>query len=519
EALVQLKADSAVSPLIERLNDAHWNVRQAAIEALVQLKADSAVSPLIERLKDGDWVVRRAAIKALGQLKAGPAIPLMVERLRDTDSDIRMAAIESLGWFGAKQAAPALRKLLTENEDAGVEQNTARALIRMRINAPELASWQEQQLAQVAEQLASASSEQKAGIADDLGFIYHVKSIEMLVGLLADEWEYVVNKALAALGGIGAYHPEWLKPHVDRLLELSKQPKPELQDAAVAAIGQILSFAGGAPESGLGNDESRLREHLSALAKDSAQTNDLRSAAIDALGRCGRPACAEALSALLGDDRQSDLRFSVTHWLAWLHYAPALPDLQRQLDALVKENQAWREQRDKAAQQTGEGADAETDAASSASAVHQAQSENNPEQKKAKNWQQEALVFQAAYAIATIDPANAGIALLDHPLHAAREAAIQALAGRADGELIKKLVAHHQAFDPDDLPSPLPYALFRALDRALHTVEYTGTADDLKILKALKGKNIETPMKTQEDAINERFDWTLAELEHRLAPR
>jgi len=104
--------------------------------------------------------------------------------------------------------------------------------------------------------------------------------------------------------------------------------------------------------------------------------------------------------------------------------------------------------------------------------------------------------------------------LLSHPLYAAREAAILALADQASGILATKLVADLQAFNPEDLPSPRPYAAYRVLDLVLQQVEFTGNQDDLATLSNLS--KVELLMPTQQQAVNERLSWTVTELKARL---
>jgi len=131
-----------------------------------------------------------------------------------------------------------------------------------------------------------------------------------------------------------------------------------------------------------------------------------------------------------------------------------------------------------------------------------------------KSWPNDYRVYQYAYAIARIDSQNTGIALLSHPLYAAREAAILALADQASGILATKLVADLQAFNPEDLPSPRPYAAYRVLDLVLQQVEFTGNQDDLATLSNLS--KVELLMPTQQQAVNERLSWTVTELKARL---
>ena len=145
-------------------------------------------------------------------------------------------------------------------------------------------------------------------------------------------------------------------------------------------------------------------------------------------------------------------------------------------------------------------------------------------ERENKSWNKEYIEFQIAYAVAQIDP-QGSIEYLHHPLYQVRQAAIRAIAEKANGDLIKQVFEYHQDFNENDLPSPHPYAAYRALDLALEQVE-SGNKDDLSILKQIQkdprlkilpiDKNNPTVMEQQRDAINQRLDWTIAELEYRL---
>ena len=89
----------------------------------------------------------------------------------------------------------------------------------------------------------------------------------------------------------------------------------------------------------------------------------------------------------------------------------------------------------------------------------------------------------------------------------------------AGAALIGKIIEAHQAFDPDDLPSPFPYAAFQAIDLALWNLGYTGKQEDVKTLQEILAKLKPCRVPGQEGAIKERLEWTIKRLEEKLAEK
>ncbi|MCI5143544.1 MAG: hypothetical protein D3909_17845 [Candidatus Electrothrix sp. ATG1] len=125
--------------------------------------------------------------------------------------------------------------------------------------------------------------------------------------------------------------------------------------------------------------------------------------------------------------------------------------------------------------------------------------------------------YRLSTALTRIAPTTTGIALLGHPLFHVRQGAIRALAAKADAPLIGKIINAHQNFDPDDLPSPFPYAAFQAIDLALWNLEYTGKKDDVTKLKEILNNLKPCQVPGQEGAIKERLEWTIDRLKENLA--
>jgi len=67
QALGAIKSETAVEPLIVRLEHKDVGVRSAVAQALGAIKSETAVQPLIARLEDEDADVRRAVLSGLAQ--------------------------------------------------------------------------------------------------------------------------------------------------------------------------------------------------------------------------------------------------------------------------------------------------------------------------------------------------------------------------------------------------------------------------------------------------------------------
>ena len=102
---------------LERLaNDAHDNVREAAVQALTQVRGHDADSIYIAQLVRPDYQLVMAAAKALeGSPNASRALPALVAAFkritterRDTSRDARVALLERIRELGSAQQAASL---------------------------------------------------------------------------------------------------------------------------------------------------------------------------------------------------------------------------------------------------------------------------------------------------------------------------------------------------------------------------------------------------------------------------
>jgi hypothetical protein len=291
-----------------------------------------------------------------------------------------------------------------------------------------------------------------------------------------------MENIITDLSRIGEVHPEWLQPYTSQLLATIKKMDEDFDDAILIKIqAELIASA---------KNES-IEKTIFSLIEDTNQPNYLRFAALKGLESTTRPEIGNFLLKLLQNPKQADLEFPVSHLLANMAFQPAKVLMQQRLAQWEKAKTIWRENRDD-------------------------DEHNSSIATSGKVWQDDYKIYQYAYAVACIAPDTDGIKLLSHPFYQVRQAAIRVLIEKANGDLIKKLVEYHQQFNPEDLPSPLPYSTYQAIDKALEQVEYNGTAQDLAILKQIKGSGIKTQMKEQQRAINERFDWTITELDYRL---
>ncbi len=123
-----LAIEEAIPRLIERLGDASWRVRKAAVERLVAwAERREAVSALIGALADGENPGRRnAAVEAL--IGCGRrALASLEDALGSRDPDVRKLVVDTLAGIGDAGASAALIRGLAD-ADANVRAACADAL-------------------------------------------------------------------------------------------------------------------------------------------------------------------------------------------------------------------------------------------------------------------------------------------------------------------------------------------------------------------------------------------------------
>ena len=128
ERLVQLPADESLPILAERLGDASWRVRKAAVECLAAAPEDWPVADhLLRALADDENPGRRnAAVEALVRI-GRRVVDALLGASESPDVDVRKLVVDALAGIGSERATPRLAALL-DDEDPNVRGAAADAL-------------------------------------------------------------------------------------------------------------------------------------------------------------------------------------------------------------------------------------------------------------------------------------------------------------------------------------------------------------------------------------------------------
>ncbi|WPD20733.1 MAG: HEAT repeat domain-containing protein [Candidatus Electrothrix scaldis] len=548
KSLGNLHAVSAVSKLTGFLSHEFWQIRSSAVDALEKLHADWAVPDLLSLLDDQDERVRSFVVRALGNLNAEFAVPQLIPLLDERDptnqtvgmtayyvtralaelntasaipaltslmekssQSTQWVAVEALGKLGAKSISDKLIKRLKDSE-LSIQRVAARALARVNNRSSVLVEWQKQAIKDLEEKIVPSTSQGGRGeAADALGYIFTDQSVTLLERLIDKEGgldNEVLTSAVTSVGVIGEYRPDLVQGQVQRLINLIHAPDLELVQAAITALGHLLVSHRQERMGDFSEMNQKIRGELKSIIEDSVRKQDVRVAAIDALGAANHPENAEKLHELLvelDNFKDETLRYRCLYRLGRMEYAFVyLGYVKNELERLEEEKAVWRKERDSEEQE-----------------VTSDESEGKDNTWKKENWE-----YLLGNSLARINPEEHGIELLGHSLYQVRQGAVRALAGKvasagktgAGVNLIGKIIQAHQAFDLDDLPSPFPFAAFQAIDLALWNLEYAGKKDDLeKLREILKTVPEKSNIPGQEGAIKERLEWTIKRLGENFA--
>ncbi len=98
EALGDIHAEEAVTPLLRLLDASDSDVRSAAARALGKIGSSEGLERLLEVAEhDEEWAVRTWAIAALGSIGDSAVTPRLVPLLDDAHSDVRASAAQRWG--------------------------------------------------------------------------------------------------------------------------------------------------------------------------------------------------------------------------------------------------------------------------------------------------------------------------------------------------------------------------------------------------------------------------------------
>jgi HEAT repeat protein len=128
ERSLLLPADEALVMLAERLGDASWRVRKAAVECLASAPEDWPVAEhLLGALADGENPGRRnAAVEALVRV-GRRMVDALLTASHSPDVDVRKLVVDALAGIGSERSTPRLATLL-DDEDPNVRGAAADAL-------------------------------------------------------------------------------------------------------------------------------------------------------------------------------------------------------------------------------------------------------------------------------------------------------------------------------------------------------------------------------------------------------
>jgi HEAT repeat protein len=293
-ALARIGDSRAYDALVRLLSDDSASVRQAAIAGINSLgdprtKADTLrmmsdenpnvresavriagyfayhVDQIIERVSDAHENVRRAAIETLPFLDDDRVLPVLTRALTQEGSRVRASAAQALGHMDIEQDALRILLAALRDSDAWVRYYAARALARLA--TPEA-------LDPLANVVQSDATHVRIAAAEAVAAIGGPKAVAVLSPLLSSTDRDLSRAAASAMGSIG--HPDALAP----LLALLKSSDRDHRLAAVNALGT-----------------NPVPEVVSSLEWVAATDGDheVAAAAVERLARMATPASIESV--------------------------------------------------------------------------------------------------------------------------------------------------------------------------------------------------------------------------------
>jgi HEAT repeat protein len=234
-------------------------VRAAAALALSRVEDPTTVPPLVAALGDDDGWVRYYAVRAVAQRQLGSAVA-RVSELAEHDSamHVRLAAIETLGAIGGSSPVPVLATLVASTVPeiaaaaqralAGIDDPAAwpplhRALrdedpIRRRATVEALTTAVREEIVETLQWIAAGDGDAPTSLAS-LGTLGRIAAgsspiadaaVSALVALLAEPARRADCTALLAT---------LPARHVDRIAVALSHPRPDVRTAAVDVLGRM----------------------------------------------------------------------------------------------------------------------------------------------------------------------------------------------------------------------------------------------------------------------------------------
>jgi HEAT repeat protein len=391
----------------DALRSEHPERRAAAVAELATSRDDADLAVLLVAQEDPSPLVRKAAAGAFTARGGGRAVEGLARLLVDPDPDVVAAAARGMGAIShaskgsdarataalQRQAAQALAAAYGR-ADAGGRAEIAAALTALGASLREAVDAEARLLwARDVRVLASGSPAERAGAAEELGRSGRADAVKRLLPL-ATATGADARLAAAAARGLGWTGDRSVREVLEDALLGGDAALAEAAAAALAALGdpaasEALAQAGTegppriaaatvealdalprAPEVGVALCEIAVRSPDPAVAERAARAARGREAdcperpivnrlarrgadavaALGALGALGLPpdrlrAPAERAVALLQPGVEPAIRAAAARALGLCRFAPAVPALQRRLQALrerlSEQREAW----------------------------------------------------------------------------------------------------------------------------------------------------------------------------------
>lgn len=126
KAMIELKGDEAIEPLIAALSNRSKDIKMAAASILGMKKTEEAIDALVKTLNDPNKLVRKEASTALTQMGSAAVGPVK-EVLKSPDWRVRGAAVWILGSLKDQSVIPDIEGLV-DDESAFVRSGVKFAL-------------------------------------------------------------------------------------------------------------------------------------------------------------------------------------------------------------------------------------------------------------------------------------------------------------------------------------------------------------------------------------------------------
>ncbi|OGR26760.1 MAG: hypothetical protein A2X83_13225 [Desulfuromonadales bacterium GWD2_54_10] len=306
-----------VPALLSALADPDMNVASAAAEHLGNIGDNRAVADLIKAIINNDSILFRfSALAALGKLTSHMTIPAEIVRLADQDI-LRKSVYECLGSIGDESVMPILMQgFMSRQKSSRNAAITGWYRIFSRSSATDRQAFQE-----VLQRLSGSETVPALIDSFDLQVPTLAEAITVLLGIIGDirgaktllaafASERLSGSALASLKRLGSRG-------MDALIALYPD-SDEIGRCAICTVVGDLAYRAGSV---------LIRETLGASSQQ------LRSAAVTAVGKLGLTECITDIVCLL-DDTDTEVRTAVIACLQVLARIDrrAIQNVARQLE-------------------------------------------------------------------------------------------------------------------------------------------------------------------------------------------